>query len=105
MGKVRLSEQIIPKYSKAFNDTKHMHHIITSGRAGTKSSAAAIKAVFKIVSEDDCAVIVIRKFHNKLKKTVFKEILRAIKRLGLNKKDFKITTSPMEISVDSLILC
>lgn len=97
MGTVRLSEQIIPKYQQAFEDTKHMHHIITSGRAGTKSSKAAIKAVFKIVSEDDCAVIVIRKFHNKLKKTVFKEILRAIKRLGLNKKDFKITTSPMEI--------
>ena len=38
-----------------------------------------------------------RKFHNKLKKTVFKETLRAITRLGLDKKDFKITVSPMEI--------
>ena len=74
-----------------------MHHILTSGRAGTKSSEAAIKAVYKIISEDSCSVIIVRKFHNKLKKTVYKEVLRAIKRLGLSKSTFKITTAPMEI--------
>lgn len=97
MATVRLSEQIIPKYQASFLDTKHMHHILSSGRAGTKSSEAAIKAVYKIVSEDDCSVVVIRKFHNKLKKTVYKEVLRAMSRLGLRKKDFKITIAPMEI--------
>ena len=74
-----------------------MHHILTSGRAGTKSSEAAIKAVYKTISEDSCSVIIVRKFHNKLKKTVYKEVLRAIKRLGLSKSTFKITTAPMEI--------
>ena len=97
MKQIRLSEQIIPKYYKTFNDTKYTHKIFTSGRAGTKSSRGGIKAVHKIVSDDNCSVVILRKFHNKLKKTVFKECLRAINRLGLSKKDFKITVSPMEI--------
>ncbi len=94
---VKISELIIPKYYEEYTDKKRTHHILSSGRAGTKSSEASIKAVDKIVSEDDCSVIIIRKFHNKIKKTVYKEVLRAIKRLGLEKKDFKITTAPMEI--------
>lgn len=93
---IRLSELIIPKYHSTFN-TSEAHKIYTSGRAGTKSSRGGIKAVNSIVSDDNCSVVVIRKFHNKLKKTVFKEVLRAITRLGLDKSDFKITVSPMEI--------
>ena len=93
---IRLSELIIPKYHGTFN-TSEAHKIYTSGRAGTKSSRGGIKAVNSIVSDDNCSVVVIRKFHNKLKKTVFKEVLRAITRLGLDKSDFKITVSPMEI--------
>lgn len=94
---IRLSELIIPKYYSTFNDIKYMHKIFTSGRAGTKSSRGAIKAIEKIVEDNNCSVVIMRKFHNKLKKTVYKECLRAITRLGLNKKDFKITVSPMEI--------
>lgn len=94
---VKLSDILIPKYHHSFNDVDHMIQVFTSGRAGTKSSRGAIKAVYKVVSNDDCSVVVIRKFHNKLKKTVYKEVLRAIKRLKLNKSDFKITVSPMEI--------
>lgn len=94
---VKIRDIIIPKYYKIFNDKKHMHHILTSGRAGTKSSYMGIKAVYSIISDDNCSVIVLRKRHNKLRKTVYKEVLRAITRLGLNKKDFRITKSPMEI--------
>lgn len=97
MKQIRLSQQIIPKYHKTFHNKKYTHKIFTSGRAGTKSSRGGIKAIYKIVSDDNCSVVVLRKFHNKLKKTVFKECLRAIKRLGLDKNDFKITVSPMEI--------
>lgn len=97
MKQIRLSDIIIPKYYNTFNDTRYVHKIFTSGRAGTKSSRGAIKAINKVISDDNCSVVILRKFHNKLKKTVFKECLRAIKRLGLDKKDFKITVSPMEI--------
>lgn len=104
---VKLSEQIIPKYYSTFNATNYTHKIFTSGRAGTKSSRGAIRAVYKVISDPDCAVVIIRKHHNKLSKTVYKEILRAIKRLGLtyrdvhsrNKKaDFYVKKSPMEVT-------
>ena len=70
----RISDLIIPKFWPAFNDREHTHKILTSGRAGTKSSEAAIEVVYKIVSEEDCSAVVIRKRHNKLRKTVYKEI-------------------------------
>ena len=97
MKQIRLSELIIPKYHSTFKGKKYTHKIFTSGRAGTKSSRGGIKTIWKIISDDNCSVVILRKFHNKLKKTVFKECLRAIKRLGLDKTDFKITVSPMEI--------
>lgn len=95
---IRLSDIIIPKYQHIVNDREHMHQILTSGRAGTKSSAMAIITDFLIVSEPNSAAIVMRKHHNKLRKTVYKECLRAIGRLGLNKNKFLITKSPMQIT-------
>lgn len=95
---IKISDLIIPAFWDEFNDTEHTHKVLTSGRAGTKSSAAAIEAVFKLIGKDPCAVVVIRKRHNKLRKTVYKEIKRAIKRLCLPESDFRITVSPMEIT-------
>lgn len=95
---VRISDIIIPKYQEIFNDTTHKHIILTSGRAGTKSSFAAIRAAFQIVHDPHGSVVVLRKHHNKLRKTVYKEILRGINRLGISKSRFYITRSPMEIT-------
>lgn len=97
-SEIRISEIIIPKYYAVFRDHERAHKILTSGRAGTKSSYAAIECVFSIISDDNCSIVVLRKHHNKLRKTVYKEILRAITRLGLSKKDFIIKKSPMEIT-------
>ena len=97
---IRISELIIPALWEAFNDKTHAHIIATSGRAGTKSSGLSIKAIFQGVLDDEepGSVVVIRKRHNKLRKTVYKEIKRAIKRLGLSEDDFIIHLSPMEIT-------
>jgi len=95
---VRISDIIIPKYWPLFNDTKHRHIILTSGRAGTKSSYAAIRAVYQILSDAGGSVVVLRKHHNKLRKTVYKEMLRGINRLQVPKSRFYITKSPMEIT-------
>lgn len=89
---------MIPKYLKIFNNTKIKHIILTSGRAGTKSSYAAIKADYQIVADDHGSVVVLRKHHNKLRKTVYKEMLRGINRLQIPKSKFRITKSPMEIT-------
>lgn len=95
---VKISDLIIPKYRKNFNDKTHTHQIYTSGRAGTKSSRGGIREIRTIIDPKPGSVVVLRKFHNKLKKTVFKECLRAITRLKLDKKKFKITISPMQIT-------
>lgn len=89
---------MIPKYLPIFNDKKHKHIILTSGRAGTKSSFAAIKTDYQIVADAHGSVVVLRKHHNKLRKTVYKEMLRGINRLQIPKKRFYITKSPMEIT-------
>lgn len=95
---VRISDIIIPKYMPLFNDRKHRHIILTSGRAGTKSSFAAIRSDYQLVSDHKGSVVVLRKHHNKLRKTVYKEMLRGINRLQIPKKKFRITKSPMEIT-------
>lgn len=96
-SQVKISEIIIPKYYPIFNDRKIRHIILTSGRAGTKSSFAAIRSDYQIVDDPAGSVVVLRKHHNKLRKTVYKEMLRGISRLRINKGAFRITRSPMEI--------
>ena len=98
MKVIKISDLIIPKFHSTFHDKKYVHKIFTSGRAGTKSSRMGIRCVRTIVDPKPGSVVVLRKFHNKLKKTVFKECLRAINRLGYNKNQFKITVSPMQIT-------
>ena len=98
---IQLSDILIPKFQVLVNDKYHTHQIMTSGRAGTKSSAMAIIANYLMISEPSTAIVIMRKHHNKLQKTVYRECLRAIMRLGLNKNDrkmFKITRSPMQIT-------
>ncbi len=88
---------IIPELWDVLDDTEHEHQIITSGRAGTKSSFSGVLGISTIVSDEPAAVVVLRKRHNKLRKTVYKEMIRAITRLGMSKDDFDIGISPMEI--------
>lgn len=96
--RLKISDIVIPKYLQIFNNKTIKHIILTSGRAGTKSSYAAIKANYQIVSDSCGSVVVLRKHHNKLRKTVYKEMLRGINRLQISKKKFVITKSPMEIT-------
>lgn len=95
---MRLSEIIIPKYREIFNNRTYRHIILTSGRAGTKSSFAGIRGSYQLISDASGSVVVLRKHHNKLRKTVYKEMLRGINRLGVPKNRFEITKSPMEIT-------
>lgn len=81
-----------------FNDKQHKHIILTSGRAGTKSSYAGVRTVYQIVADAHGSAVVLRKHHNKLRKTVYKEMLRGINRLQMPKNRFYITKSPMEIT-------
>lgn len=93
-----ISDIVIPKYLPIFNNRTVKHIILTSGRAGTKSSYAAIRTDYQIVSDPHGSAVVLRKHHNKLRKTVYKEMIRGINRLGISKNKFTITKSPMEIT-------
>ena len=95
---VKISDIVIPKYLEIFNNRKIKHIILTSGRAGTKSSFAAIQSDYRLISDPHGSIVVLRKHHNKLRKTVYKEMLRGINRLGIQKDRFRITKSPMEIT-------
>lgn len=88
---------IIPEFCELLGDDEHEHHIITSGRAGTKSSYAGVLGISTITGEEPAAVVVLRKRHNKIRKTVYKEMIRAIGRLGMDKSDFDIGITPMQI--------
>ena len=70
---VKISQIVIPKYLPLFNNRTIKHIILTSGRAGTKSSFAAIRADFQLIDDPDGSIVVLRKHHNKLRKTVYKE--------------------------------
>ena len=96
--RIKISDIIIPKYLQIFNNRTYKHVILTSGRSGTKSSFAGIKGIYQLVSDASGSVVVLRKHHNKLRKTVYKEMLRGINRLQINKNRFLITKSPMEIT-------
>lgn len=96
---IRLSQLIIPKFWPAFNDQTHGHIILDSGRAGTKSSMTAIRAIYDILDPAvQASTVIVRKRHNKLRSTVFAEARRAIGRLYLSERDFRITVSPMRIT-------
>lgn len=95
---VKISDIIIPKYQAIFNNRTYKHIILTSGRAGTKSSFAGVRGIYQIVDDASGSVVVLRKRHNKLRKTVYKEMLRGINRLQIPKSKFYITKSPMEIT-------
>ena len=78
---VKISDIIIPKYLPVFNDRRHKHIILTSGRAGTKSSYAAVRSIYQLAGDSRGSVVALRKRHNKLRKTLYKEMLRGINRL------------------------
>lgn len=95
---VNIKDIVIDKYYPIIKDNNYMHYIMTSGRAGTKSSFMAILALLTILSDKDASVVVLRKHHIKLRKTVFSECERAISRLKIPKRYFKITRNPMKIT-------
>ena len=84
MSEIRISDLIIPKYRSLFNNRQYKHIILTSGRAGTKSSYAAIRGDYELVAGEKSSVVVLRKHHNKLRKTVYKQITNSKEKIQDN---------------------
>lgn len=95
--RITLSSQIAPHYHNTFL-SKVMHQGDNGGRGCTKTSKNALKVAWTAISEEKCAIVVLRKHTNKIRRSVYREVLRAFRRLGVSTKQLKATTSPFEIT-------
>lgn len=99
--RVRVSNQIIDPLHAVLSPTKLKgveDVIVTSGRSGSKSSAMAINVDTRALQKPS-AHIMMRKNHNKIESTIYKESLRAFSRLGLSKRVYKAWKRPFKIQI------
>lgn len=97
MERISIKNIIAPHFWNTFN-SKKVNQIYEGGRNSTKTSMIAIKIVYNCLSNDNCSAVALRNHKIDLRKSVYKEIKRACKRLGLIEDvDYRATTSPMEI--------
>lgn len=96
---INLKNIIASHFWKEFN-SKKPHQIFAGGRASTKTSMIALKISEFNLEFKDCNAIIIKRYQNTIRNSVFKEIKRALKRLGLNEGiDYKATVSPFQIHI------
>lgn len=99
---MKLSEIIAPSFWKTFNSLKP-RQIDKGGRGSTKTSKNALKIVVHCQDEKNksaCSAIIIRKYQNTLRDSVYKEIKRAMKRIGMIENiDYTSTIQPLRIKL------
>lgn len=96
---VNIRDLIAPHFWNTFN-SKKPHQIYAGGRASTKTSQLAIKIDEFNLEYTECNAIIIKRYQNTIRNSVFKEIKRALKRLGLQEEiDYKATVSPFQIHI------
>ena len=99
MAIVSIRDIIAPHFWNTFN-SKKPHQIYAGGRASTKTSQIAIKIDEFNLEFKECNAIIIKRYQNTIRNSVFKEIKRALKRLGLQEDiDYKATVSPFQIHI------
>ena len=98
---MKLSSLIAPTFWNTFNSKKPIQ-IDKGGRGSTKTSKNSLKVDFHCLEEEKCSAIVLRKYQNTLRDSVFKEIKRALKRLNLVENiDYKQSLSPLRIKLSN----
>jgi len=96
-NKISLKEIIAPHFWKTFL-SKSPHQIDLGGRASTKTSKNAIKVIFHCLQEKNCSAVILKRYQNTIRNSVYKEIKRALKRLGqVENMDYWSYVSPMYI--------
>lgn len=99
MATVSIRDIIAPHFWNTFN-SKKPHQIYAGGRASTKTSQIAIKIDEFNLEFKECNAIIIKRYQNTIRNSVFKEIKRALKRFGLQEDiDYKATVSPFQIHI------
>jgi PBSX family phage terminase large subunit len=94
---IDIKDIIAPHFYNVFN-SKKADQIYKGGRGSTKTSMISIKIDEFNLEYTNCNAIIIKRYQNTIRNSVFKEIKRALKRLGLKEEiDYKATVSPFQI--------
>ena len=99
MSDIKLSEIIPPHFREAhrlIREHAYTEIDLPGGRGSAKSSFISEEIPLLIKRNPDMHCLVLRKYRNTLKDSVFNQILWAIDMLGLS-KEFRATVSPMQI--------
>ncbi len=70
--------------------------ILLGGRGSGKSSYVSMELLLQLLRHRDCHAVVLRKRENRLRSSVYAQLLWAVEQLGLGPY-FRSTTSPMEL--------
>ena len=101
MPQIRLKEIIAPHFWNTFN-SKITHQIDKGGRGSTKTSKNSLKIGFHCLQEEKCSAVIIRRYQNTLRNSVYKEEKRALKRFYLEEgMDYTAFKSPAEIHLNN----
>lgn len=96
---IKLSEVIAPHFYDVHRSIKQhtfSEYVLSGGRGSCKSSFVGEEIPLLIKRNPDMHALVMRKYGNTLKDSVFNQILWAIDALGLA-SEFRATVSPMQI--------
>ena len=97
MAQVRIKNIVAPHFWTTFN-SKITHQIDKGGRGSTKTSKNSIKINYHCLSEEKCSAVIIRRYQNTLRNSVYKEMKRGLSRLNLEDGlDYEAFKSPLEI--------
>ena len=101
MSQVRLKEIVAPHFWNTFN-SKITHQIDKGGRGSTKTSKNSLKIAYHCLYENQCSAVIIRRYQNTLRNSVYKEEKRALKRFFLEEGvDYTAFKSPAEIHLNN----
>lgn len=100
MASINASGLIIPAFHDVLGDIfarGHVHYWLHGGRGSTKSSFISLAIVLLVVNFPFANAVVVRRFGNTLRDSVYQQLLWAISELGLDSY-FRARLSPMEIT-------
>lgn len=95
---ISLSKLIGPAYYEAHGRIKSgeiNELLLKGGRGSLKSSTASLEVVLMLLNHPDCHAVVLRKYANTLRTSVYAQVCWAISELGLSHL-FSCTVSPMQ---------
>lgn len=98
MTTCRLSEMMAPSFYDVHRRIRAGgidELVAKGGRGSTKSSFVSLELILLLLKHPDCHAVVMRRYQNRLRRSVYPQICWAIAELGLSSR-FHCTVSPME---------